>query len=535
MKKNAIKYGTSVLMLLLAVFTLSLSSCSDDDSSGGTPEITGVRVTDPEKADSLFTKSGPGQIIAIIGNNLGGALYVYINDQQVSFNSTMNTDHSIIVTVPTEEDGFKLSAFDSSIPDEIRVETRNGVATYAFKITAPSPSLQRIQGDYPRETGDILTLYGTNLVDIENIYITDVSYEELTTTTWTEVPGNHVAIPDYKVITQDHHLSSSTNSYQTTSVLQVAVPANAPEVGTLVIECASGITYVGYTRMPGVPVIQTCSSDMPQIGETLILTGRDFVQIESITYGDVTLTEDDFRVSDSQDSIYIDFQQKPTNGSGTTLTVTNPAGSATVSHFYDHSTILTTFDGDATDNGWGPNASYVDSGTADGIYAHIDVTDYGSNWWGTMIYFRKDWNGNSFPLSDNIPDNASASDVYLAFNVYDNNSDINSSTFSGYFHYLIQPIGDAENYYDNGYKASGDSWTFDQPVLAGSDGNAHKGKWYRAVVSLNNFDCFKGLNYAAIKNAGINQFRIMEYNQGANTGKVDVKFDNVRVIYIPSN
>ncbi|MBQ7423074.1 MAG: hypothetical protein IJV27_13185, partial [Prevotella sp.] len=149
---------------------------------------------------------------------------------------------------------------------------------------------------------------------------------------------------------------------------------------------------------------------------------------------------------------------------------------------------------------------------------------------------RKDWDGNSFPLSVNIPSMASAKDVYLAIEVYDNNSDFNSSAFSGMIRYLIQPIGDAENYYNNGFtwETYQESWTFDQPVLADINGQNPKGKWYRHVVSLNNFACFQGLTYADIVKAGINQFRLMEYNEGANKGQVDVKFDNVRVIYIPS-
>ena len=57
---------------LITMHSLLFTSCSDSDSSsGGVPEITGVRSCDPAKADSLFTKASCGQIIAIIGNNLG--------------------------------------------------------------------------------------------------------------------------------------------------------------------------------------------------------------------------------------------------------------------------------------------------------------------------------------------------------------------------------------------------------------------------------------------------------------------------------
>ena len=74
MKKNRNNIGKSLgALLLLMAFSFVFTSCSDDDSAGGQPTITGVRVPDPAKADSLFTKSGAGQLIAIIGTNLGHA------------------------------------------------------------------------------------------------------------------------------------------------------------------------------------------------------------------------------------------------------------------------------------------------------------------------------------------------------------------------------------------------------------------------------------------------------------------------------
>ncbi len=118
-----LKMKKEVLMaVLLAVISFGFTACSDDDSSGGgQPVITGVRVCDPAKADSLFTKSPQGQVIAIIGKNLSNVTAVYINDQKVGFSPTMNTDHSVIVTVPSETKGFQLTAFNSDLKDEIRV------------------------------------------------------------------------------------------------------------------------------------------------------------------------------------------------------------------------------------------------------------------------------------------------------------------------------------------------------------------------------------------------------------------------------
>lgn len=538
MLKNIFNKRMSLLMLLfVAVFSLSVTSCSDDDSDGGgQPEITGVRLPDPTKADSLFNKAGQGQIIAIIGKNLSHVMKVYINDQEVYFNPTMNTDHSVIVTVPSEKDGFKLSSFDSTIPDEIRVETTHGTAVYAFKITQPGPQLQRLEARYPRTAGDTMKLYGLNLLDIEKVYITDAMSEQLDTTKWTEVPGNHIAIDKYFDILQNHYQNQVTQAYQTQSVVGAVIPENAPDSGSVVMECASGTVYIPYYRMPGKPTLFAASSDMPEIGETLVLTGRDFVQIDKITYGDVTLTSDDYTVSSSEDTIYIPFKTKPSQGSGTTLTISNPAGSVSLNNFYDYTTLLTTFDNDdAVNNAWSPTCLIEDAGNADGNYARIFKEQEAQQWWGTMVYFRKDWNGNSFPLSENIPSNASADDVYLAMNVYDD-GDYNNGSFWGYIRYIIQPIGDAENQYDNfGWESYDDQIGMfpDGPVVQDINGQAHKRQWYRAIVPLSKFACYKGQTYADIVRLGLNQFRFQSMNQSTSVGKVDIKFDNVRVIYIP--
>ncbi len=538
MISNIKKISSWILFAVLCISQQALfTSCSDDDSSGGgVPEITGVRSCDPTKADSLFTKASPGQVIAIIGHNLNDALKVYINDQPVYFNPNMNTDHSIIVNVPTEKNGFKLTAFNSDLKDEIRVETTHGTCTYSFKISAGFPILQRIAASYPRETGDEINVYGLNLTDIENAYFTSMTVEEIEALEGEEIGGTKVPISGLQVVKKERGINSMTNAYETQSQLRFNLPDLPFTEGTLVIETAGGTAYIPYSKTPGQPVIFYVSNDMPQIGETLIITGREFVQVESVKYGDVTLNESEFRVSESEDSIYVNFAQKPSVGSETTLTVTTPGGEVSIERFYDHSTILTTFDGDATDNGWGPNASFVDSGTADGQYAYIYVPEEGLQWWGTMIYFRKDWSGNSFPLSDNIPETATADEVYFATNVF-SESDYNNGSFWGYIRYMFQPIGDAENQYDNhiGWENYDEQIAkLEQPVLADINNQAPTGKWYRHVLPLSKFACYQGKTYAEIKSIGLNQFRLQSINQSTTRGKVDVKFDNCRVIYIPN-
>ena len=539
-------------LVCAALFTIHCSlftACSDSDSgSSGTPEITGVRSCDPATADSLFTKGNCGQIIALIGNNLGGALKVYINDQEAYFNPTMNTDHSVVVTIPTEKNGFKLTAFDSSLKDEIRVETSHGSCTYAFKIAAGYPSISRIAADYPRETGDEINIYGVNLTDIEKAYFTDITSAQLDTTVWKEIGGNHVDVASLETVVKNRILNPMTNAYETTSQLKFTLPSLSFSEGTFVVETAGGTAYIPYYKNPGVPVILNISSDMPVIGEQLVINGQEFVAVNSISYGDVTLTADEFTVSDSQDQITIDFAKLPSKGSGNSLTVTTPGGQATVS-FYDWNTMLNDMDGSMTDEGWGPNAIYEASPFGgNNLTAHIN--SYGQ-WWGQMIFFKKDWSGEAITLPDynSIPADASTDDLYFAMEVYDNNSDFNSPLqtdpdnvpYQGYFRYElwfgnnISESAAVSAQYDNFAWDDYSAGTFtnpDGPVLQDINGQAHTGQWYRHVVRLSLFDAYKGLTYKDVYENGLGIMRIMSLTQGVKQGNVDVYFDNLRLVYI---
>ena len=545
-----------LLVAMAAIMTLSLQSCKDDEEGMGTPVITAVRSCDPAKADSTFTKAGTGSLIAIIGQNLSHVQKVYINDQPVYFNPTMNTDHSVVVTVPSEKDGFELTAFNSDLKDEIRVETSHGTATYAFKITAPWPSISRIQGTYPRLAGNVLDVYGLNLVDIEKVYFTDLTAEQLDTTVWETIGGTHVEASKVETVVKEHYQNSRTQAFETTSQLAVTIPDLPFEKGTLVIETAAGTTYIGFTKNPGQPIIFDISSDMPVPGEEVVITGREFVQVESVRFGDISLSPKRFTVSASEDAITFIMPQVPADGGNGLLTVVTPGGEGSAL-FWNLSGCFARFDGDATDNGWGPNASYETANgddppyTGDGKMAHFFLEEEGQSWWGQMIYFRKDWDGNKFPMPsyDIIPADASTDDIYLAMEVFNNESNFNDGVFTGYLRYFLQydsedPVSENDdsgnpnpvetvNQYDTfkwlDYGAG--TFTHDRPVLADINGEAPVGKWYRHVVPLSKFGKYRGKDYRFVVENGINQFRIQFINQGTARGNVDVYVDNVRIFY----
>ena len=91
-----------ILVLLIAVGAgMAFTSCDKDDAPG-TPSISYVRITRPESSDSLLVGAGQGQLIAIVGQNLGQAIEVWFNDRQALLTPTYITNTSLLVSVPSQ-------------------------------------------------------------------------------------------------------------------------------------------------------------------------------------------------------------------------------------------------------------------------------------------------------------------------------------------------------------------------------------------------------------------------------------------------
>lgn len=72
-----------IVLILVGFFW----SCQQDEDKA--PEIYRVRTTDPALKDSSFVQANPGQMIVIEGNNLETTREIYINNQNVLFNTQL--------------------------------------------------------------------------------------------------------------------------------------------------------------------------------------------------------------------------------------------------------------------------------------------------------------------------------------------------------------------------------------------------------------------------------------------------------------
>lgn len=529
---NILKLSHNTWAIAIAIMiALFVSSCSDDDNNAGQPVIDSVVITDPAFADSTFTQATPGSMIVIQGHNLSHATALFINGQNINFNPNFNTDHSIIATIPTEEDGFELTVWNKDLASEIKVVTKGGVATYQFKVLAPVPTINRIAGAYPRETGDILTVYGINFLDITRVYFDDVNpYPEKTEEGETIPTGNEINVTDYS-LSLNRYLDDKTKLYVTDSEMKLTLPALPYMTGFLVIETPQGNTVIDYAALPPAPVLKALSSDMPIPGSKVTMKGSYFIDVTGIKIGDdIVVTGDNISVAENESELTFVMPEKPTET--TTISVVTPGGESNSFVFYNYASLLVNFDDLGFDEGWSPNADYrtatsdAEPFTSDGKFAVFDGENPAWNWWGTMVY----WYGNSdhsafkMPGFDIIPADTPAEDVYLMFECY------NKYPFTKVFHYMWQDTA------ENGYEWVNYNWDTGVslvPELVGVFGDPVYSEWYTAVLPMSRFGAFEGKTYADIVNAGLNRIRFMQHNYGGDVEMVFLCLDNVRIGKLP--
>jgi hypothetical protein len=140
-----------LLTLLMLMASVSMfTSCKKD--SGGTPVVNYVRITSPQSSDSLLVSAGQGQLIAIVGNNLGEAREVWFNDQQARLTPTYISNTSILASVP--------SAIPDSITNNLTIIFKNGYKLeHPFEVEISKPAVNSMVSEYVNE-GDVATIIG---------------------------------------------------------------------------------------------------------------------------------------------------------------------------------------------------------------------------------------------------------------------------------------------------------------------------------------------------------------------------------------
>lgn len=152
--KTINKYALPLFMAVVATAVIAgLYSCSSDEP--GAPFISYVRVTDPKKSDSLLAAAGQGQMVAIIGGNLGSVRQIWFNDKQATTSASFVTNTSVLTTLPSD--------VPTKVSNKLKMIFANGDSLlYDFVVAINKPELDYAGNEYTK-VGDSLFIYGKYL------------------------------------------------------------------------------------------------------------------------------------------------------------------------------------------------------------------------------------------------------------------------------------------------------------------------------------------------------------------------------------
>ena len=145
-----------LILLFTMAFALAIivTSCNKDEesNSGGEPRITYVRLTNPVSSDSLLIGAAQGRLIAIMGENLGGAVEMWFNDQKANLNPTYITNTSIIVNVPSQ--------IPLAVNNKLKINFKDGrTLLYDFQVQISKPTVNNMLCEFVNE-GEVATIRG---------------------------------------------------------------------------------------------------------------------------------------------------------------------------------------------------------------------------------------------------------------------------------------------------------------------------------------------------------------------------------------
>ena len=178
------KVYKSILLFTLAIVLAGIySSCTKNDAlpNNGEPRIRYVRNTDPLISDSLLMGAFQGNVIAIVGENLGGAVEIWFNDQKAQLTPTYITNTTILVSIPKPIPIVK--------NDLMKIVFSNGkTLEYNFKVQINEPVISGMTSEYVPDN-DTATIRGSYF------------YEPLSVTFAGNLPGKLISVStDNKII-----------------------------------------------------------------------------------------------------------------------------------------------------------------------------------------------------------------------------------------------------------------------------------------------------------------------------------------------
>lgn len=164
-KMKTIKYLKGLFLFGTISLGVALTSCEDEPDkyviADGLPTVHYVRMTDPEVADSLITGAYMANTVCLVGENLRSVYELYFNDQKAILNTSLITDNTLIVDIP--------SVIPGVVNNKISLINKDrDTVFYDFNVLVPSPSITSMSNEYAMP-GTVATIYGDYFIDDPNV------------------------------------------------------------------------------------------------------------------------------------------------------------------------------------------------------------------------------------------------------------------------------------------------------------------------------------------------------------------------------
>lgn len=182
-KMKTIRYIKGLVLFASVCLGIAVTSCEDEPDryviTDGVPTVYYVRMTDPEVADSLITEAYMANTVCLVGENLRSVYELFFNDQKAVLNTSLITDNTLIVDIP--------SVIPGVVTNQIALVNRDrDTVFYDFNVIVPAPEVKSMSNEYA-EPGTVATIYGDYLIDDPNvplkITIGEVPVTEITSQT----------------------------------------------------------------------------------------------------------------------------------------------------------------------------------------------------------------------------------------------------------------------------------------------------------------------------------------------------------------
>jgi hypothetical protein len=488
--KNIIFNKWIFLLVFSGLSSVYLISCSDEEKSGP-PVINDVRITDPAKRDSTFSRAFPGALIVVEGQNFVNVKGIELNNVSIVYNPNYVTPNSIIFTIPSN---LPLKGEDPALPNTIRIITASGEVTHDFTFLSPTPKIGVFKFQPPATVSRPIEIIGSDFFVVNKIVFLSPTNDVLSEVTDFTVNNTH-------------------------DVISFTIPEGGVTDGSIVVISESGSDTSDYKSNP-FPEFLKLSDDIQIPGAPITITGKYFLFVNKVVLpGGVEIPKEELTFNALNTQIEFTMPDNVTDAGKVQLVTEFGDVIDSPITFNDWNGVVMDWDGKGYT--WNKETSELANGIKPPVvgtehYAHfLNSIDANADWWWDPLTLVMSF--DNFPTPTDVVDATPISKIGLAFNYYT----VNDWNDGGYWR--MQFGWNSGNSYD--WKP----WTT-QPLT--------KGKWTTVTIPLSTLINSTGqTNWGQVKSAfdPSNNFLFFQFGNGNNSKSYDVNafWDNVRFVKLP--